>query len=83
MTMTMVFPSAPPRITSSTQCLIHIDGARNLILLFSMSHAPLHDGCRVVDRDSPGLRQGIARELRKQQSILQREIAEKVSRHAK
>ena len=40
-----------------------------------MSHAQ-HDDCRVVDRDSPGLRQGIARELRKHVAILEREIAE-------
>jgi len=41
-----------------------------------MSHAPQHDGCRVVDRDSPGLRPGISRELRKHVAILEREIAE-------
>ena len=44
--------------------MIHIDGTRNLILLFSTSHAQ-HDGCRVVERDSPGLRRGIACELRR------------------
>jgi hypothetical protein len=40
-----------------------------------MSHAQ-HDDCRVVDRDSPGLRQGIARELSKHIAILEKEIAE-------
>jgi hypothetical protein len=41
-----------------------------------MSHAPQRDGCRVLDRDSPGLRQGIARELRKHVAVLAHEIAE-------
>jgi hypothetical protein len=52
--------------------VIHIDGTRNLILLFSTSHAQ-HDGCRVVDRDSPGLRRGIAGVLRKLVSELERQ----------
>jgi len=52
--------------------VIHIDGARNLILLFSTSHAQ-HDGCRVVDHDSSVLRRGIARELRKRVAELERQ----------
>jgi len=39
-----------------------------------MSHAQ-HDDCRVVDRDSPGLRQGIAQDLRRHVAILEKEIA--------
>jgi hypothetical protein len=50
--------------------------ARTLILLFSMSHAAQHDDCRVLDRDSPNLRQGISPELRKHAAILEREISE-------
>jgi hypothetical protein len=40
-----------------------------------MSHAQ-HDVCRVVDCDSPSLRQGIARELHKHVAILEGKIAE-------
>jgi hypothetical protein len=41
-----------------------------------MSHAAQHDDCRVLDRDSPNLRQGILPELRKHAAILEREISE-------
>jgi hypothetical protein len=41
-----------------------------------MSRAAQHDDCRVLDRDSPNLRQGILPELRKHAAILEREISE-------